>query len=174
MSRKYIFIFSISFACLFSCGKDNTSPQALIVGKWTLQQQHAVLNIDNARQKDTVLAASANTYATAQLNNDGTFNSVSVYRPDNNLLDAWPGPSTANTTGKYSYLGAVFTISPGLAGWVNFGVGSIGAPTGVSSSIEITQLDRSHLTIHSENTFTITNGTGTHTYDEVFDLYYGK
>jgi hypothetical protein len=174
MARKYIFIFSISLVCFFSCSKDNTSPQGLIIGKWTLQQQHAVLNIDNARQKDTILAASATTYASAQFNDNGTFSSASVYNPGTNLFTAWPGPSTANTTGKYSYSGAAFTITPGLAGWVNFGVGSTGPPTGVSSSIEITQLDRSHLTIHSENSFTITTGTGMHTYNEVFDLYYSK
>ncbi|HEY8781053.1 MAG TPA: hypothetical protein VIM16_05535 [Mucilaginibacter sp.] len=90
MSRKYLLLFSISLACFFSCGKDNTSPQGQIVGKWTLQQ-HVVLTIDNVRKTDTIFTASANTYATAQFNKDCTFSSASVYRPDNNSLIHGPG-----------------------------------------------------------------------------------
>lgn len=174
MKRIYLLLFLISAVCFFSCRKDNTSPQALIVGKWILQQQHVVMTIDNVTKTDTILTASAITHATAQFNKDGTYSSASVYMPANNSLNTFPGPSTANNTGKYSYSGSVFTVVPGLAGWFNFGVGTSSPPTGVSSSIQVTQLDGSHLTIHAADAFTVTNGTGQHTYSELFDFYYSK
>jgi hypothetical protein len=174
MGRKYLLLFSILVTCFFSCGKDNTPPQNLIVGTWNLQQQHVVMNIDNVKQTDTVLAASATTYATAQFNKDGSYSSAAVYRPNSTALLQNPAPSSASTEGTYSYSANVFAINPGLAGWFSFGVGSTGPPTGVSSSIGIIQLDASHLTIHSTSGLTITTGTGPHVYNEVFDFYYTK
>jgi hypothetical protein len=174
MTRRHFLLFSIAIACFCSCGKDNTSPQYSIVGKWNLQQQHVVMYLDKVKITDTILAASSTTYATAQFNQDGTFNSMAVYRPDNTSLLQNPGPSSANTTGSYSYSGGVFTLVPGLAGWFSFGVGSSSPPTGVSSSIQITQLTASKLAVHTEGTFTVTYNNGSHAYDQLFDFYYSK
>jgi len=174
MNRRRLLLFLISLVCFFSCGKDNTSPPVSIIGKWNLQQQHVVMYKDKVKITDTVLTASATTYATAQFNKDGTFSSAAVYRPNNTSLLQFPGPSSSNDNGTYSYLGNVFTVTPGLSGWFIFGVGTSSPPTGVSFSIQVTQLTASLLTIHTENTFTVTNGPVPHAYDEVFDLYYTK
>jgi hypothetical protein len=174
MGRKNLVLLSISILCFFSCTKDTNSPQALIVGKWTLHQQHVLLTIDNITKIDTIFTASGTAYATAQFNNDGTFSSASAYRPDNTSLSTWPGPTSGNTTGTYSYSGSVFTIVPGLSGWFSFGVGISSPPTDVSSSIRIAQLDHSSLTVHDTNAFTLTIGSASHTYSEVDEYYYNK
>jgi len=174
MNRRHILLFLISVVCFFSCKKDNTSPPVSIIGKWNLQQQHVLMYKDKVKIIDTVLNASVTTYATAQFNKDGTFSSAAVYRPDNTSLLQFPGPSSSNDDGSYSYLGNMLTVTPGLSGWFIFGVGTSSPPTGVSFSIQVTQLTAALLTIHSENTFTVTNGTVQHAYDEVFDFYYTK
>jgi len=174
MDRKYLLLFAVCAICFFSCGRDNVAPQSLIVGKWNLQQQHVVLDSNNVKVIDTILDASSTTYATAQFNSDGTYSSSSVYRPAVLLLLSKFQPTNQSNVGTYSYSANTFTVVSGLAGWFTFAIGSSAPPTGVSNSVQITQLDATHLNVHTENTITVTYDNGQHSYDESFDFYYTK
>jgi hypothetical protein len=165
---------SLLLACLaffFSCGSNKNS-QSAIVAKWNLQQQHAVLYKDNVKIIDTVYNAAAKTYGTAQFNANGTFTSASVYTPPGNTLASVP--TTANSTGTYSYSSTSFSIIPGLAGWFVYVTGTSSLSTSASYSAQVTSLTSSNLDIHTTNTFTVTDYTGTHIYNGTSDLYYTR
>ena len=172
MKPLYILVLFTYAGCLSSCGGKNTISPNVIVGKWNLETEHAVLSLDSARIIDTVYTASAKTYGSAQFNADGTFSSSSVLTPAGNSLTGVP--STASTNGTYSYSANIFTISPGLAGWLSFAVGSSSGPVNESYSVQITSLTNSNLDIHGTSTFGITNANGPHTFSEVIDYYYAR
>jgi len=176
MNRKHFLLFAICMGCLFSCGKNNNNPTPVssIVGTWHLQQQAVLLYQDSVKITDTTLAAAATAYGTAQFNADGTFSSSSVYFSGNSSSLTNPPPSTGKSSGKYSYSNNVFTISPGLAGWYTFVRGSTGPLSNISSSIAITQLTATHLTVHTDNKFTLPTSTGTYNFEIVLDNAYSK
>jgi hypothetical protein len=173
MKPLLILLFAVCVACFYSCspGHDVT-PQNLIVAKWNLQQQHAVLYEDNIKITDTVFNASAITFGVAQFNNNGSFTSSSVYRQGGNSLLA--AASNESTMGTYTYSANAFTITPGLAGWFSYVTGSSTSPTGNSTSAQVTTLTSSNLDIHATSTFGTTNITGPHTFNLEFDYYYTR
>jgi len=176
MSRKYFLLFSLSLSLLvFSCQPDhNVVPQSLIIGDWTLQQQHAVQIIDGVKKVDTVYNASA--FATANLvfKLDNTYSSASVYHPGNSLPNGGAGASASNATGPYSLSGDTFTTAPGISGWFNYVVGSSSTPVLISNTVQITKLSATVLNLHTERSFTVTYNFATHTYIDQSDYYFTK
>lgn len=157
---------------LFSCGSKKSDPQSPIVAKWTLQQDHAVLYKDGVKTLDTVLTAGGPTQGMAQFNSDGSYRSTSVFSTTN--LYSRVSPSSTNVTGTYSYSASAFTVKPGLAGWFVFVAGSSTPATGYSSATQVTSLTGSNLNVATSNTFSVTDGTGAHTYTESNELFYTK
>ena len=176
MNRKHFLLLGICTGFLCACHEKNNTPTPVgpIVGTWTLQQQHVFMYQDTTTLADTTLSATATAYGTAQFNADGTFKSSSVYLAGNGSSLSSPPPVEQKTTGKYNYSNNVFTISPGLAGWYTFVIGTTGALTNVSFTINITQLTASRLTMHTDNKFTATTATGTHNFELVLEYDYSK
>lgn len=173
MKSLFALVLVAYVACFFSCGAQKSDPQSPIVGKWSLQQEHVVVYLDNVNTIDTVLIANGPTQASVQFNGNGNYTSSSFYSAGTNLYSKIP-PSSANVTGTYTYSASAFTVKPGLAGWFGVVTGSSTPPTMDSATIKIISLNSSGLDIATTETFGITNGTGPHTYVENNEYYYRK
>ncbi len=175
MSRKYLLLFSSLLSLsLFSCHPDNNiTPRSLLIGNWTLQQQHAVQIIDGVKHVDTVYNASATTYGNIVFNKDNTCSSASVYRPGNYLLNADPGGSS-ESKGTYSLSGNTFTAPPGISGWFFYATGSSTTPVSTSNPVQITKLTASNLALHTDNSVTVTYNSASHTIEIISDFYYTR
>ena len=171
--KRNLLLLSALSVFLFSCQPDhNVKPQSQIIGDWTLQQQHAVQIIDGVKKVDTVYNASAFAIANLTFKLDNTYSSASVYHPGNSLSS---GPaSSANYKGPYGLLGNTFNPTPSISGWYNNVVGSSTTPVSISNSVQITKLTASILTLHTENSFSVTYNSATHIYNVQSDFYYTK
>lgn len=173
-SKLFLFPLIFSICVLFSCHKEGNTLQTLIVGKWTLQQQHAVLYIDNVKVIDTVYNASSYAYADVQFNSNGTFSTSSRYLPTALSQNLGTVPNTMNGNGTFSISGNVLTMKPGVAGWFTYPIGTSSLPTNSSFTLQENQLTSSKLSLHTTSSFTFTNSGGSHTYNEADDYYYTK
>jgi hypothetical protein len=177
--------------CLISCQKGgNGSPhlpndaQNLIIGKWTLQQEHVLQYIDGTKHTDTVYTAATNNYAMVQFNSNGTFASASLYSSGNNSGGLSSGYVTTSdsTSGVYAITASSFSTSAPVAGFGSGGVSFYGvtgtqtAPviTPVSHLSAINQLQASKLELHTEYVYTLTANSISQTYKIESDYSYSK
>ncbi len=178
--------------CLSACQKGNGNsnsiagnPQTLILGKWNLMQQKFTQYINNVKQTDTLVAASANDAGYAQFNINGTYVSESHYFVSNGNGGLTGGNTTIagrdSVAGTYNFSGTSFNLSSFLAGLnvssaISTLTGSASVPviTPVSHFAQINQLNSNTLTIHLEFVVTYTyTATGiVNTVKTVSDLYY--
>ncbi|MGN6178543.1 MAG: hypothetical protein ACTHNW_05150 [Mucilaginibacter sp.] len=175
MKPLYTFSLFACAICFFSCGsKKSADPQSPIVAKWTLQQEHVVVTVDNATTLDTVLKPIGSTYGTIQFNSNGTYSASSVYNTGGTSLQQTIGPSSQSITGTYSYSTTAFSIKPGFAGWYAYVTGSSTPPVTNLSTVQITSLTQSALNASTVVNFSVTTGTGPHTINQACDYSYKK
>lgn len=192
MFRLFTFLAAVLLTLgLFSCQKDNGTGSShlpndaanLILGKWTLQQEHVVQYINGVKHIDTVLNAAFNSYATVQFNTGGSFNSASFYSIANIGTLSTGGITVADSTeGTYSIAGQIFSTSAPIAGFANESTSFYGttatttAPviTPVSHSTQITQLTTTALDFHTEYIYTLTTNNVAQTYKQENDYAYSK
>jgi hypothetical protein len=185
----FLFVGLVISISLFSCkkdgkGTDNPVPdtqQNLLVGKWTLQQEHFTRLVDNVKQEDTTFNTSTNNTAAIQFNKDGTFASADSYYSSGT---ANQGPYTGGGTssGNYTFVGSTFGLSNSIAGLRNgvdfFGgtitSGTVPVITPVSNTAQISLLTSSKLNIHTESVYTYAANGATQTYKMTDDYYYSK
>jgi hypothetical protein len=173
MKFRYLLLLFAFAGCIYSCKKDNNSPQSLIVGKWTLQQEHVVQYTDSVQKVDTVYSASVHTTAYIQFNSDKTYTTQSNYLPDNYLQSLGSPAYSSKGSGTYNYSNNVLTVSFGVADWFAYLVGSSGPITPATNIVQLTGLSATTLDIHTVNSFNYTN-QGTHNFKVVSDLHYTK
>jgi len=183
MKKAYLLLIPAFLLFFYACSrKGNTTPanfnQSMLVGSWTLQKEHYVQNINGAVQLDTTETASAYTAGKAQFNADGSFVS-SAYTGPNTLNLASNNVVAVDTTkGLYAFSGAVFTISPSLAGFIMLPpVGVTGPPpviTPVSNTEQITTLTHSNFTLHADVVVSYSTASVVKTYEYVTDYYYSR
>jgi hypothetical protein len=192
MRRIYHLLVLLSATtCVFSCKNGNEvnisqSSAKLIVGKWTLQQQHFVQYIGAAKYMDTTYTASQNSFSQIQFNSDGTFASASKYISNNNntSLNGNSGATNleSNSGGTYSFTGTDFSISAPIAGFGSDGAAFYGttatayAPViaPISNLAQITLLTSTRLTLHTEYVYSYTVNNVSQTYKTDNDYYYNK
>jgi len=174
MKSLHLFIVFACLTCFFSCGSKKSDPQSPIVAKWTLQQEHVVVTVDNTTTLDTMLTSGGATHGMAQFNSNGSYSSSAGYDPGNTSLSNKVPASSQSNTGTYSYSGTAFSIQPGLAGWYSYVTGSSTTPVTNSSTIQVTSLTPSALNVHTSINFSVTYSPGTHTISQVCDFYYTK
>ena len=154
--RKLLFLMAFAFLsfCLFTCKKNNTNtPQALIAGKWTLQNASYTMY-----RNDTLLDNENYTNCTCsiQFNNNGSFSDFY------NVTGSF-GADT--TSGNYRIVGKTitFSITSDRGHWhgliiptpVAFFVGGeLDAYNLATNSDQITQLTTSNLSVHAVVTST--------------------
>jgi hypothetical protein len=176
-------LITIVLACMFySCGAGkNISPsqQSLILGTWTLQQEHMVTAINGKTQTDTTINASAANRCDVSFNASGTFTSPTYYNSltTGGILSAPPEIASDTVRGVYSFAGNQFSMNPSIIGFIIFG--GAGFPTGspgatpvfilASHTIKISQLSQSALTLQFDNLYNETSPTaGTY---EIVTMY---
>jgi hypothetical protein len=192
MRRIYHLLVLLSAtSCLFSCKNGNEvsinpSSAKLIVGTWSLQQQHFVQYIGAAKYMDTTYMVSQNSSSQIQFNSDGTFASASEYRSNNNntSLNGNSGAANleSNSNGTYSFTGTAFSISAPIAGFGSDGTAVYGttatnyAPViaPISHLEQVTLLTSSKLTLHMEYVYSYTVNNVSQTYKMENDYYYSK
>jgi len=185
MKKLYFVPVLLCMLCFYACKKDNTAPQATIVGKWNMQKQNLALYIDGVKTSDSTLSASDKAYSYVQFNKAGSFIAISVY--DSNGIgntSSLPALVAVDTVrGTYSLKGSAFNLSAAVLGGFSVpyitdgsssGTGSLPVIKQVSQSAQIMQLTSSVLTLHLEYTFTQTIAADTKTYKNILDYYYTK
>jgi hypothetical protein len=189
MKRTYfllVIIFLIC-CCLSACQKDNggsnsvaNTPQGLLVGKWTLQQQKYTQYVDGAKDPDMTFTTSASDMAYVQFDKNGNYTSVTQL-----ILGSPPAVFVARDTlaGSYKLLGNTFTLSSGFVSslYVISATASYTPATEtavinpISNSVQISQLTSNMLTLHFEIVVNYHFSTGVITnYKTVSDLYYTR
>jgi len=173
MKFRYLLLISALACYISSCKPDNHSPQSLIVGNWTLQQQHVVQYTDNVQKIDTVYTAGALTAGNMQFNTNGTYTTQAHYAPDNVLQTGGSAANTSKANGTYTYANNVLTLSLSVSGWYSYLIGSSGPPTPITNTVALTSLTATTLDLHTVTSFNYTTST-THNFKVVGDLHYTK
>jgi hypothetical protein len=168
-------LITIVLACVFySCGGGkNISPsqQSLIVGKWTLQQEHMVISVNGTTKTDTTVSASANNQGDANFSKSGNFTSAGFAIIGTvGSLSSSPVVETDSTSGVYSIANNQLSLNVPVAGFilgsfVTFGSSGPGKlPVySLASQTKITQLSQSALILQADFLYTETSpGTGTY------------
>jgi hypothetical protein len=147
-----------------SKGNNNVSPNAqrLIIGTWSLQQEHIVQYIDAVKEIDTTYLTASNNKAQIKFNNDGSYASVSSFYSVSPL-----GPVAASATagGTYKFTGQDFSLSEGVSGFGHV-IGFYQSTTAtsaevpvvapVSHSAQIKHITKSVLDLHTEVIYNVT------------------
>jgi len=167
MRKEIPFVVSVCvLCCVFSCKKES-SPQALIIGKWKLQQSHFV-NYENGTKLSDTSYSSNPAYATTfdQFNKDGSFTDVVVY--SNGQKDTiWAHYSLLGTTLSFSdtksYSSETLVLTPSAI----FFLGAYNVK--IATSLNVNQITADRLGVHSEITLTDDNNNINRT---AVDQYY--
>jgi hypothetical protein len=176
----------IALACVFySCGKSDTgvSQQNLIVGKWTLQQQHMIITVNSIKQTDSTVNASATNYGNISFDKNGTFTSAGYYTTViTGSLSSTPVAESDSTSGSYTFLGNQFLSAP-VAGFIlgnsaafTLATGSYGTTpiyTLVSAYSRIVRLSQSVLTLQTDYMYN-EKGQPAVTYENTNVYYYTR
>jgi len=155
--------------CLvFSCKKES-SPQALIIGKWKLQQSHYVEYENGTKLSDTSYSTNS-AYSTTfdQFNKDGSFTDVIVY--SNGQKDTtWARYNLLGTTLSFSDVKSYSSVSLALTPTPIFFLGAYNVK--IASSLNVNQITADKLGVHSEITLTDDNNNVSRL---AIDQYYVK
>ncbi|MBS1523467.1 MAG: hypothetical protein JST50_20870 [Bacteroidetes bacterium] len=164
--RKLVILIALVLFCIIACKKDNNQPQSLIIGKWSLTTIHSVEYLGNVKEADTTAETTTNFNDKLQFNKDGSF--INLYS-SSGLLDTIAGNykisgntlSFSNYHSNYVFLPTPFPLF--LPARVD---------SSVSISNQITQINSSKLTIHSESNL-YDNASNINT-RIITDQYYSK
>jgi hypothetical protein len=187
--NTYFSLLSALLLCLCACNKNSSvvvhaAPdsvkikQTLIIGKWNLQKQQVVTNVNGVIQSDSIFSASDSVASYAQFNADTTFTSVS-----NKVVKTGSFPSAISATigGNYSISKKAFALSPTMTG-LDFTVNAIftsGTPTSpvmqiAYHSVSITNISANSLSLHTVDLYTLSTDNNTTAYKSIQDFYYTR
>src|ERR1700761_298536 len=123
MKNLYFLLMPLAI-CILSCGnkggdKPADAQQTMLIVKWNLQKQNAVVYVDGAKQSETDKSASDKTFAYIEFGNDSKFMAVSYYNSggvgDHSLTDVI---AVDTVKGTFTFSNTDFKLSaPALAGF---------------------------------------------------------
>ncbi len=145
---------------LFSCKKDRTpvpppgTYATMIIGHWSLKQQHVVVNANGSKMTDTTYNPSSDDYVDMDFNANNAFSNIKYYSTGNGSI------GQGALVGFYAVQGTLISMTTdGIWGLRNgdpaFSDAVPGAYPAIldSGSIAITQLTATSLVFHLEYTY---------------------
>lgn len=157
---KNICYLTLFLLFIFSCKKDKSSAPppgtyaAMIVGDWSLKQQHVVVNVNGSKTTDTTYNPSSDNYVDMDFNANNAFSNIRYYPTGNGSI------GQGALVGLYAVQGTFISMTTdGIWGLRNGDPAFSDAVPGAyptilySGSIAITQLTATSLVFHVEYTY---------------------